>query len=108
MFKNCSRPKTVNEVLLLCSQQNTDESGRKCGIKQGVMMMVASSFFTSSQPVTSKASGLYNGSTSQSRSVSSRPMLPSNCMERRSSLACAVATAMQPVVATATVVSGEF
>lgn len=66
-------------------------------------MMVASSLFASSQPVTSKSTGLYNGVVNQNRSA-----LPPGCStERRASLACAVATAMQPVVATATVVSGS-
>lgn len=64
-------------------------------------MMVASSFFTSTQPVAAKGTNLYNGAANQSRSI-----LPSGCGERRPSLACAVASAMQPVVATATVVSG--
>lgn len=52
-------------------------------------MMVASSVFASTQPVTG------NG-------------VAPNPLERRSSLACAVASAMQPVVATATVVSGKL
>lgn len=64
---------------------------RKCGVKQGVMMMVASSVFASTQPVTGNPTDV---------------IAPGRGLERRSSLACAVASAMQPVVATATVVTG--
>jgi len=83
----------VKNSWFLGGDDDSPSEERKCGLKQGVMMMVASSVLASTQPVTG------NGAE-----VAVVPAAKG--FERRPSLLCAVASAMQPVVATATVVSG--